>query len=438
MLRYSYLTVVLIFCVFTTTAQLADSVDVVKTTLNDSTEIVSISVVDTLVSSISLDSTLTTVTSLDSSINDNSQPLPQDSLAVSTDTLTLNSLTKNESNQPSKDSTIITIQTDTSLNDTSGMVETIQSAPDSMIIVSRDSVIKLIETIDSLENHISNLELRDSAITKSTLEAPTRSEDLTSNSPDSTLLTTQFVEESLKSSTTDSSENATTVKPDPIIIVEPLKNAKPDYDHEVTFSMRVVDSIAKTPVPAHVELHIIGKGYDEISTATCDQWGKFSIRMTSASQFEVVINAESFMTLRQHIDLSTEDEFDGIIEKYFKLQPLKSGSIFVLNNMNFRQGDHELPKSCHQELDKLVTLLNANPKMVIKLGGHTDNTASLDASVRLSLKRVNEVRYYLIQKGIKLNRIKVQGYGSSRPLVGGTDPESQKKNRRVDCEILRF
>ena len=76
--------------------------------------------------------------------------------------------------------------------------------------------------------------------------------------------------------------------------------------------------------------------------------------------------------------------------------------------------------------------------MVIKLGGHTDNTASLDASVRLSLKRVNEVRYYLIQKGIKLNRIKVQGYGSSRPLVGGTDPESQKKNRRVDCEILRF
>lgn len=436
MLRYSYLTVVLFFCAFTTTAQLADSVDIVINHVPDT--LASSSVSDTSLISPIFDSTISKTTLFEDSISS-----PAVTTSTFGDTLHINSINADSIISadhpllPTSDSSTQIEILNTSLIDTNQTIDTKEALTDSLTIITKDSLTKLIETIDSLENHIIKLEAKDSIdqfIASDSLELINE----TTIIEDSVINPNLVHNDTLHSQKNDSIIQSSVVKPDPIIIVEPLKNIEPDYDHEVTFSMRVVDSIAKTPVPAHVELHIIGKGYDEISSATCDQWGKFSIRMTSASQFEVVINAESFMTLRQHIDLSTETEFDGVIEKYFKLQPLKSGSIFVLNNMNFKQGDHELPKSCHEELNKLVTLLNANPKMVIKLGGHTDNTASLDASVRLSLKRVNEVRYYLIQKGIKLNRIKVQGYGSSRPLVGGTDPESQKKNRRVDCEILRF
>ncbi len=209
-------------------------------------------------------------------------------------------------------------------------------------------------------------------------------------------------------------------------------------DSEIILRIKAVDSVSLEPVPAHIELKLYNSRRVANSIGSCDKWGKYSSLLTKNTEVEVVLNAESYIMTTLKIDINTEIPVDKVVEKVVKLKRLSTGSIVILNNINFKQGDHHLPNSSHHELDKLIKLMEVNPKMVILIGGHTDNTASKDASIQLSLKRVNEVRFYLVRNGIKANRIKVKGYGSTRPISHGTNPESQKLNRRVDFEVLKI
>ena len=59
--------------------------------------------------------------------------------------------------------------------------------------------------------------------------------------------------------------------------------------------------------------------------------------------------------------------------------------------------------------------------MVIKLEGHTETTSSTESSIKLSEKRVFEVRYFMIRKGIDVHRIKAEGYGNTKPIAFGKD-----------------
>ena len=82
--------------------------------------------------------------------------------------------------------------------------------------------------------------------------------------------------------------------------------------------------------------------------------------------------------------------------------------------------------------------MKENPQMAIKLKGHTDNTGSPNANLRLSQQRINEVRYYMLRKGIKLHRLKGEGYGDTKPIVPNNSPENMQKNRRVEFEVLKI
>ena len=81
------------------------------------------------------------------------------------------------------------------------------------------------------------------------------------------------------------------------------------------------------------------------------------------------------------------------------------------------------------------------PDMVIELGSHTDSRGNDDYNMKLSQKRAESARQYLLDKGITAARIKAQGYGESQIInqckngVKCTDEEHQQ-NRRTEFKIL--
>ena len=88
------------------------------------------------------------------------------------------------------------------------------------------------------------------------------------------------------------------------------------------------------------------------------------------------------------------------------------------------------------KLDDLVGKLKAVNLEVIIAIGHTDSIGSVAYNNKLSLRRANAVKAYLVSKGIEANRIYTEGKGESQPIADNKTKEGRAKNRRVEIEVV--
>ena len=112
------------------------------------------------------------------------------------------------------------------------------------------------------------------------------------------------------------------------------------------------------------------------------------------------------------------------------------GSTIVLHDIYFQYDKSVILQQSYNELASLLDLMQANQKMRIEIGGHTDDQGSVSYNQRLSENRAKAVADYLINKGINPKRIVYRGYGKSKPLDDNKTEESRAKNRRVEVKIL--
>lgn len=97
----------------------------------------------------------------------------------------------------------------------------------------------------------------------------------------------------------------------------------------------------------------------------------------------------------------------------------------------------EVPEAQKQALKDLAFQLKENKFLTLVLSGHTDITGSPEYNQVLSRKRAASVKAYLISQGVPAERIKIEYFGSSRPIASNDTVEGRKKNRRVDIEIVK-
>ena len=88
------------------------------------------------------------------------------------------------------------------------------------------------------------------------------------------------------------------------------------------------------------------------------------------------------------------------------------------------------------KLDDLVGKLKAVNLEVIIAIGHTDSIGSDAYNKKLSLRRSDAVKAYLVSKGIEANRIYTEGKGESQPIADNKTKEGRAKNRRVEIEVV--
>jgi outer membrane protein OmpA-like peptidoglycan-associated protein len=86
-------------------------------------------------------------------------------------------------------------------------------------------------------------------------------------------------------------------------------------------------------------------------------------------------------------------------------------------------------------LDRLVAFMNENKDKKAALSGHTDNVGTDAYNQKLSERRVNSVRDYVVKKGVESGRISGQGFGESKPIADNKTKEGRAKNRRVEIKV---
>jgi OOP family OmpA-OmpF porin len=88
------------------------------------------------------------------------------------------------------------------------------------------------------------------------------------------------------------------------------------------------------------------------------------------------------------------------------------------------------------KLDDLVSKLKGISLEVIIAIGHTDSIGSDAYNQKLSVRRAEAVKAYLVSKGIEPNRIYTEGKGKSQPIADNRTAEGRAKNRRVEIEVV--
>ncbi len=86
-------------------------------------------------------------------------------------------------------------------------------------------------------------------------------------------------------------------------------------------------------------------------------------------------------------------------------------------------------------LQSLAQSLDKYPGSDLLILGHTDSVGTDDYNQRLSERRAESVRAYLVQQKIPPTAVDAEGFGESRPVASNATPAGRQQNRRVELVV---
>ena len=108
----------------------------------------------------------------------------------------------------------------------------------------------------------------------------------------------------------------------------------------------------------------------------------------------------------------------------------------AFNNLEFASAKGIIKDESLPSLDELAVLMAKKPSWRLKISGHTDNQGKPATNLKLSEKRAEAIKQYLVSKGIAPERFKVEWFGSTKPIADNKTAEGRQKNRRVEMLII--
>jgi OOP family OmpA-OmpF porin len=133
---------------------------------------------------------------------------------------------------------------------------------------------------------------------------------------------------------------------------------------------------------------------------------------------------------------------DGVLDPNDKCPNTPKGArvdergCWVVGNVLFDLNKADIKKQYAYLLDEVAFVLKNNPNVKVEIQGHTCDRGKKDYNQKLSERRAESVKAYLIGKGIDKTRLTAKGYGLTKPAVPNTDEQARMKNRRVELHPM--
>ncbi len=114
--------------------------------------------------------------------------------------------------------------------------------------------------------------------------------------------------------------------------------------------------------------------------------------------------------------------------------PIK-GNI-TLEGVNFAFNKADLTDESRPVLDAVADGLKKHPRVKVEIQGHTDSVGKPAYNLKLSQRRAESVRAYLVSDGVSTDQLEAKGYGLTQPVADNKTDEGRAKNRRVVMYVL--
>jgi len=106
------------------------------------------------------------------------------------------------------------------------------------------------------------------------------------------------------------------------------------------------------------------------------------------------------------------------------------------DHLKFEFDKAELRPEDRELLSRIAGIMMTSHDYTISVNGHTDDVGSEAYNQKLSERRAESVRQFLVKSGLSPEILSVEGHGKSLPLVPGTSDAARAKNRRVELGIV--
>lgn len=188
----------------------------------------------------------------------------------------------------------------------------------------------------------------------------------------------------------------------------------------------------------------------QLTSTYNDSLALFTTEINANDNYKIECDLIGFKNYSAPLDLKNVIVIDNAAYYIIPMQPLKPGDKFIVPNIYFYPNLPVFREQSYDELNKLAKYLNNNEVKII-IAGHsngnkyipkdkrqTDKTLVFSGTAKkLSKKRAEAVRDYLIKSGVEKSRINVKGYGGKEPLI--KEPKNKKegeKNMRVEVFVV--
>lgn len=198
----------------------------------------------------------------------------------------------------------------------------------------------------------------------------------------------------------------------------------------------VFDANTKAPLYARFELIDLETEEVIITSYSNSSDGSFLVALPFNRKYALNASKKGYLFYSDHFDISEESGFQTGKPLEVPMQKIADGQVIVLNNVFFDTDKYNLKEESRAELNKLANFMEANPKIRIEIGGHTDNQGNAAHNQALSENRAKSVRDYLVKHGVDPQRLSAKGYGQESPVASNDSAEGRAKNRRTEIKVL--
>jgi outer membrane protein OmpA-like peptidoglycan-associated protein len=207
----------------------------------------------------------------------------------------------------------------------------------------------------------------------------------------------------------------------------------------VILLLKVVDSQTKETIEANITISSVANSSRVPVALVGDGLYKTQFTNDTAEKYAIVAQRSGYMYKNVSVEIPAMSITDKKIAKQIMLDKIQVGYSQVIRNIYFDFGTAQLKSTSNPELDKLLKVLEENPRYMIEISGHTDNIGGADFNLWLSKRRAQAVVNYMVKNGQNESRFLVEGYGEEKPLASNDDDiNGRELNRRVEFRVLQF
>ena len=200
---------------------------------------------------------------------------------------------------------------------------------------------------------------------------------------------------------------------------------------------KVLNAETKKPVQAQLRFFRLPYGGNVGISKVKNNEGDYRLTLMKSYQYTITLTAEGYLSKNEVIDTKRPEDVERILRDFYMV-PTGVGQTLRLKSLIFEQSKTNITPESYAELNQLVEIMKKTPSMVIQLEGHTDYKGRASLNMKLSQSRVEAVKEYLVNKGVKAKKIKLKAFGGSQPLSREADDEKRRINRRVEVRILNI
>lgn len=197
---------------------------------------------------------------------------------------------------------------------------------------------------------------------------------------------------------------------------------------------KISDAITNDPITATIEV-TDNEADSVIMTSESSEAGEYLVSLPSGKNYAMTIKAKDYLFHSENFNIPQATNYQEII-KDIQMNKLAAGTKVILSNIFFQFGKAVLETISYPELNRVVKLLEAYPKLKIEISGHTDNKGSLAINKKISEERAKAVVEYLLAKDVTVDRLTYKGYAYLQPVASNDTEEGRQRNRRVEFKII--